>query len=177
MPASRPSNHAKTNESRKRGKAGDRAEEGAQTERELFDFQKDSLGYALRRAQMRAYELYYAKLSSFGLSPARLTALSIIAIEPAINQAALAQRLAITGPSVLKLVDSLEAAGLIERTDCLGDRRRYQLALTTLGRAKMQELQLQKAHLEESIAGRLTASERKQLMALLERVAPPDTSG
>ncbi|HSW19117.1 MAG TPA: MarR family transcriptional regulator [Ramlibacter sp.] len=145
----------------------------AQPERDLFDFQTDSLGYALRRAQMRAYELYYGKLSAFGLSPARMTALSLIAIEPDINQAALAQRLAITGPSVLKLVDSLEAAGLIERVAWAGDRRRYALALTSAGREKMEELRLQMASFEECVAAGLTAAERRQLMALLERVALP----
>lgn len=141
-------------------------------DRDLFDFQKDSLGYALRRAQVRAYELYYEMLADTGLSPARLTALSLIAVEPQINQAALAQRLDITGPSVLKLVDSLEAAGLVSREPCADDRRRYELVLTQAGRARMQELRLRMARLEERMASGLSARERAQLMSLLERVAP-----
>ena len=41
-----------------------------------FDLQSDSLGYALRRAQIRAYDLFFEKLGELDLSPARLTALS-----------------------------------------------------------------------------------------------------
>lgn len=138
---------------------------------ELFDFQKDSLGYALRRAQMRAYDLFFEMLSETGLSPARLTALSMIATEPEINQASLAQRLDISGPSVLKMVDSLEAAGLVERLPSDEDRRRYKLLVTTVGRAKLQELRAATARFEESLAQGLSPAERKQLLALLDRVA------
>lgn len=49
--------------------------------------------------------MFYSMLSTQELPPARLTALSIIAMEPDIGQTTLSQRLGITGPSVLKMVD------------------------------------------------------------------------
>lgn len=136
-----------------------------------FDFQSDSLGYALRRAQVRAYDLFFEMLGEMDLSPARLTALSLIATEPEINQAALAKRLDIAGPSVLKLVDALEAAGLVARHDVAGDRRRYSLVVTATGRGRLQALRVQLAAYEARLAQRLTAPERAQLLDLLERVA------
>ena len=66
----------------------------------------------LRRAQIRAYDLFFEKLGELDLSPARLTALSLLSMDGGINQAALAKRLNIAGPSVLKLVDALEQSGL-----------------------------------------------------------------
>ena len=101
---------------------------------ERFDFQEDSLGYALRRAQVHAYDLFFEMLGELELSPARLTALSIIAIEPDMNQATLARRLNVSGPSVMKLIDALEAAGHIRRMDVEGDRRAYLVRLTPQGR-------------------------------------------
>ena len=136
-----------------------------------LDFQADSLGYALRRTQVRAYDLFFEMLGEMDLSPARLTALSIIATEADINQATLARRLNVAGPSVLKLVDALEDAGLVCRLDVASDRRRYLLALTATGRARMEALRTRMEAYEARLAAQLTAAERAQLMDLLERVA------
>lgn len=136
-----------------------------------FDLQTGSLGYALRLAQVRMYTLFFEMLGDLGLTPARVTALSLIAIDPDMNQAKLARSLDIAGPSALKMVDALEAAGLICRLDVAGDRRRYVLALTATGRTRMEELRLRMAEYEERIAADLSAAERQQLAALLNRVA------
>jgi DNA-binding MarR family transcriptional regulator len=136
-----------------------------------FDFQSDSLGYALRRAQMRAYDIFFEMLGAMDLSPARLTALSIVAMESDINQATLAKRLDIAGPSVLKLVDALEQAGFIRRMDVKGDRRRYSLVITGAGRGKLEKVRAELEAYETRLASRLTVAERAQLMTLLARVA------
>lgn len=142
----------------------------ADDELDRFDFQHDSLGYALRRAQVRAYELFFEMLGAMDLSPARMTALSLIATEPDINQAALARRLGIAGPSVLKLVDALEGAGLVARHDVEGDRRRYRLVVTATGRSKLELLRRELEAYEARLARQLSAAERTQLLSLLERV-------
>ncbi len=138
---------------------------------ERFDFQRDALGYALRRAQMRTYDLFFEMLGKLELTPARLTALSLIATEPGLNQAALAKRLDIAGPSVLKLVDALQQAGFIARADVADDRRRYALEITPAGREKLETVREELAAYEERLARRLTKAERAQLMDLLSRVA------
>lgn len=143
----------------------------AADELDRFDFQHDSLGYALRRAQVRAYELFFEMLGTMDLSPARMTALSLIATEPDLNQATLARRLGIAGPSVLKLVDALEAAGLVARHDVEGDRRRYRLVVTATGRSKLELLRQALEAYEARLAQKLKPAERAQLMSLLERVA------
>jgi DNA-binding MarR family transcriptional regulator len=139
-----------------------------------WDFQTESLGYVLRRAQMRAFDLFFAMLDSAALSPARLTALSMIAIEPDIDQATLARRLRISGPSVVKIVDALEGAGLIARAACADDRRRYALVLVEAGRAKLDEVRAAWPRYESELTRGLDAAERRQLLALLRKVAGGD---
>lgn len=135
-----------------------------------FDFQQDSLGYALRRAQVHAYSLFFEMIGPLELSPARLTALSMIAMEPEINQATLARRLDVAGPSVMKMIDALEAAGYIERRDVVGDRRRYSLGLTPTGTELLQTLRARMDAYEDKLAGALSPAERRQLLALLNRL-------
>lgn len=138
---------------------------------ELFDFDHDSLGYALRRAQLRTYELYYDMvMGACGLTPAQLTALSHVARRQGLNQAGLAQLLQVSGPSALRIVDALEGAGLVSREALEGDRRSYALVLTALGAAKMLELSQLIRDFEARIASRLSAAERTTLLDLLERV-------
>lgn len=154
----------------KKTAAARRAPPPAEPGSDPFDFQRDSLGYALRLAQVRAYGLFYEMLAEHGLTPARLTALSMIAMSPDLNQSSLAQQLDISGPSVLKIVDALAAAGFVERTDCVDDRRRYVLALTAEGRRKLAVVREATAAYEARLAEGFSAAERGQLMALLARV-------
>jgi DNA-binding MarR family transcriptional regulator len=144
---------------------------GRESDAGRFDFQSDSLGYALRRAQMRAYDIFFEMLGTLDLSPARLTALSIVAMEVDINQATLARRLDIAGPSVLKLVDALEQAGFISRMAVAGDRRRYSLVITNAGRGMLERARTELEAYEARLADQLTPDDRAQLMALLARVA------
>lgn len=165
--AGKPSTPVASKAAARRRAAG--PEEGA----DPFDFQRDSLGYALRLAQMRAYALFYEMLAEHDLTPARLTALSLIAMTPELNQSNLAQRLDISGPSVLKIVDALAGAGYVERTDCADDRRRYLLTLTPEGRRKLAVVREATEAYEARLAAGLSATERTQLMALLARVGMP----
>ncbi len=138
---------------------------------DVFDFQSNALGYQLRLAQLRAFDLFFEMLSPLDLSPARVTALSLIAMSPGTNQAALAKALNVAGPSALKLVDGLESAGWIRRMEVEGDRRRYSLQLTEQGQARLEQLREKLAEYETRLTAGLSAAERLQLMDLLGRLA------
>lgn len=137
-----------------------------------FDLLKDSLGYTLKLAQVRTYEMLYASLGPNAISPARMTALSMIATQPGISQSALADRLRIARPSVVKVVDTLESLGLIERQPG-ADRRSYALALTPRGHKELHGMRARVRSYEEAITSHLTPAERGQLMKLLAKVAIP----
>lgn len=136
-----------------------------------LDLLKNSLGYELKLAQVRAYQMWFEALEAKAISPARLTALSIISNEPGISQALLADRLQIARPSVVKVIDMLEAAGLVERQAVPDDRRSYALVPTAHGKAELRDIGRRLQAYEAAIAARLSAAERKQLMNLLAKVA------
>ncbi|MEO6278615.1 MarR family transcriptional regulator [Roseateles sp.] len=138
---------------------------------DAFDFQSNALGYQLRLAQLRSFDLFFEMLGPLDLSPARVTALSLIAMNPGTNQAALAKALSVAGPSALKLVDGLESAGWIRRMEVQGDRRRYSLQLTEHGQARMEQLRQKLAEYEARLTAGLSAAERLQMMDLLSRLA------
>jgi DNA-binding MarR family transcriptional regulator len=135
------------------------------------DILHDSLGYAIQRAKVRTYEMLYAACGSDSISPARMTALSIIGTQPGTNQSALAEQLRITRASIVKVIDNLEALELVERRAIPGDRRSYCLVLTEKGREELRSLHEKTRLCEVRIAQDLSAQERALLISLLDRVA------
>jgi MarR family transcriptional regulator for hemolysin len=75
-------------------------------------------------------------LAAHGLSEARaLPVLHIARLGEGLRQGALAEELGIEGPSLVRILDQLCAAGLVERRDDPNDRRAKTLHLTDEGRA------------------------------------------
>jgi DNA-binding MarR family transcriptional regulator len=60
--------------------------------------------------------------------------------------------------------------GLITRERVRGDRRRYALVLTPKGRKTLHDVRRRIPHHEDRLALRLTPGERRQLVALLDKV-------
>lgn len=131
---------------------------------------EDSLGYAVKRAQVRCEEALIAVLPP-DLSPTRMTALAVIEANPGITQSALGVALHIASPSVVKVVDVLERLGLVERRASPADRRVYALVLTDAGREELLRCRAIVANSELDIASKLTKAERAMLIELLSRVA------
>ncbi|PAJ85354.1 hypothetical protein CJO66_12390 [Burkholderia ubonensis] len=129
-----------------------------------------SLGYAIKRAQVRCVDAMFQLLPP-ELSPARLTALLTIDANPGISQVALGTALNIAGPNVVKVVDALEALSLVTRQPSETDRRVYELELTPEGRSEVKRGRAIMAEFEHVIASRLTRAEREQLLTLLPKVA------
>jgi DNA-binding MarR family transcriptional regulator len=88
----------------------------------------------------------------------------------------LAERLILTASGVTRLLDGLEAGGLVERASCASDRRVAYAVLTETGRTKLREAS--KSHIADVRAffeERYTAEELQQLSRLLGRL--PGASG
>jgi DNA-binding MarR family transcriptional regulator len=135
------------------------------------DLQRDSLGYAIKRAQVRSYDVLFMVMGPESLTPGRMTALSIIATQPGINQTVLADMLGITRAGAVKVIDSLEALGYVERNSMPDDRRSYALGVTQKGLDELKRLNVLNLEFEKRIAQRLSPDERQLLMSLLARVA------
>ena len=128
------------------------------------------IGYALRRAQLRVFDDFYATLSIEGITPARFSALAVIDANPHISQSALAQTLDIARSGVVMLVDTLEALGLVSREPIEADKRAYALQLTQSGKTTLQRIRRQVAVHEARVCARLKPAEKRALLELLSRV-------
>jgi MarR family transcriptional regulator, 2-MHQ and catechol-resistance regulon repressor len=95
--------------------------------------------------------------------------------EGQLTMGALAQQVTLTTGGVTRLVDRMEAAGLVERLPCRTDRRVSYAGITAAGRDKLEQAAvIVAAHLRSVFDG-FTAEERTTLDTLLDRLrtVPP----
>ncbi|TXS35651.1 MarR family transcriptional regulator [Streptomyces sp. or43] len=85
-------------------------------------------------------------------------------------QRELAVRLAIDRSDIVKIIDELDAAGLVERARDMTDRRRVTVTVSPAGRALYDRLQADATAVQDDVLAPLNARERARLAALLSRV-------
>ncbi|HNT40156.1 MAG TPA: MarR family transcriptional regulator [Rubrivivax sp.] len=129
------------------------------------------LGYHLRRTQVAIFRHFSRTVAAqTGITPGLLGMLQVIAANPGLAQSRLAEAMEVDRSTIVKVVDQLEARGLIVREPSPSDKRSYGLRLTKNGEAELPRFQrLMKAH-EDEFAAPLSAAERRQLIALLARL-------
>jgi DNA-binding MarR family transcriptional regulator len=127
------------------------------------------LGYRLRLAQQAVFRDFAHSVGQ--LSPGRVGLLLLIEANPGVNQSRLAQAVGLERSTMVGLVDALEDKGFIERRRG-EDRRTNGLWLTPAGRTHVLQLRRRIAAHERRVATHLSAAERAQLLALLEKLAP-----
>ncbi|MEU0544325.1 MarR family transcriptional regulator [Nocardia sp. NPDC005978] len=93
-----------------------------------------------------------------------------------ITQQDMADALAIDRSEVVRLIDTLEKAGLVSRTRDAQDRRKYRLALTPAGDRKRLETDVRIAAATDALLVRLTPRERTTLHELALKALGYDAS-
>ena len=92
-------------------------------------------GFRVARIARRLRQTIDAELRAFGLTEATWRPLAYVGrLGDGVRQKELATALAIEGPSLVRLLDSLERRGLIERREEESDRRARGIYLTRSGR-------------------------------------------
>jgi DNA-binding MarR family transcriptional regulator len=127
------------------------------------------LGYWLRQAQLRVFQDFAAAMD--GVTPGQLGAVLLVEANPGMTQSALAAALGIDRSTAVALIDRLQRHGLVRRAPRDGDRRANALELDGGTALLARLLKRLEAH-ERRIARGLSPGERRQLIALLRRVAP-----
>jgi DNA-binding MarR family transcriptional regulator len=126
------------------------------------------LGYRLRLAQQAVFRDFGATVSD--LPPGRVGILLLIEANPGVTQSRLAEAVGLDRSSLVGVLHALQARELLERRRG-EDRRTNGLWLTRSGRTLVAGLKRRiRAH-ERRVAAALTAEERLQLLALLEKLA------
>ena len=98
------------------------------------------VGFHLRIAQDAAFRAFARESGQHDLKPGRFTALTVIARNPGVSQAALGQTIARDKSSITPLIQDLLRLGLIERRSAAEDRRRVELRLTAAGEEHLERL-------------------------------------
>lgn len=79
-------------------------------------------------------------------------------------------RILISSGSMTYVIDKLEKRGLIQRNDCLNDRRVIHVTLTDEGKELMQEIMPKHQQLVDYIFDALNPDETETIIKLLEKV-------
>ena len=125
------------------------------------------LGYRLRVAQQIVFRDFARSIPE--ASPGRVGILLLIDANPGVTQSRLAQAVGIDRSTMVGVLHALQARELIERRRG-EDRRTNGLWLTRTGRALVASLKQRIRIHERRVASRLSAAERVQLLALLEKL-------
>ena len=128
-------------------------------------------GYALKRAQVAAFEAFSRATSGVGITPPRFTALVILSTNPGISQSTLGEVLGTARSGAQLLTDWLEQRGLAERRHRPDDGRAWGLYLTVRGEHLLEKLRRSVRAQDQRFAARLGKAERRQLLRLLEKIS------
>lgn len=109
-------------------------------------------------------------LEGAGISRREYAVLDRLAASGPVPQQRLGQDLHIHSSNLVAVLDDLEGRGLIRRPRDPDDRRRYRLELSAEGEVALRSARSAAADIERELLEPLSATERRDLKALLERV-------
>ncbi len=113
---------------------------------------RDQFPFAVARVTRRWRKLLDERLKDLGVTQARWTTMVYLQKGgEGLTQRELARLMAIENPTLVRLLDSLEQQGLIERRPCPNDRRARRLHLTPDGSEFMNVLTERAAKLREEM--------------------------
>jgi DNA-binding MarR family transcriptional regulator len=118
----------------------------------------------------RAQTLVSEALAQERMRRQHFTVLTSLAEQGEASQAALGRRLWIDRSDLHAIVGELELDGLIARVRDPKDRRRNVVTITTSGKATLRRLDALVDRAQRELLAPLSASERRELIRLLERL-------
>jgi DNA-binding MarR family transcriptional regulator len=128
------------------------------------------LGYNARRAAVEIIGLFLKRMAVYDLRPVDFSVLSLITHNPGISSRQLCSELNILPPNLVGMINTLEKRELILRKPHPSDGRVIGLHLSEIGIKLMNEAEQTAKDLEDDAASKLTATERKTLMRLLQKI-------
>jgi DNA-binding MarR family transcriptional regulator len=131
---------------------------------------KDTIGFLLHDAARLMRRDFERRARVVGLTRAQWQTLFHLARAEGSNQATLAELLEVEPITLARVIDKLEANGLVERRSDPRDRRAYLLFLGETAHPLMEQLRTLGAETRETALAGLDEEERTQLMNLLTRI-------
>lgn len=129
----------------------------------------DMLGVELRIAQILADRVFSGS-SAAKLAPGHFTVLSLIKLNPGINQSSLARCMHLDRSSMVPILDQLQEKAWLERRRNATDRRAYSLHLTRKGSRMLDNSERQVIALESRISEAMGPNNRDKLLQLIQQL-------
>lgn len=129
-----------------------------------------TFGFLLHDTARQLRRDFERRSKGTGLTRAQWAVLAYVARNEGSNQATLADMLDIEPITLVRLLDKLETAGLVERRPDPSDRRVRRLYLTEATGPLLEQLQGLAAETREAALAGLNEAERQQLTDLLMKV-------
>ena len=106
-----------------------------------------------------------------GVHPGQFFCLRVVSGRDGISQRELAEELHVAAPSVSRMLQGMERAGLVERRDDERDQRVTRVYLTERGQAFEHKFRAIAARYVSETIGRLSEADRRELIRLLQTFA------
>jgi DNA-binding MarR family transcriptional regulator len=116
-------------------------------------------------------QLMTRTLAAHGTHPGQATCLRLLAVHDGITQRDLADALHLARPTVSKMLQAMEKAGVVERRPDETDQRLTCVKLTAAGRALERDLRAVAADYVNETIGTLPEGDRRELARLLDDLA------
>lgn len=133
-------------------------------------FLQSLLGYNARRTALAIIERFLVRMAEFDLRPVEFSVMSVIHHNPGVTSRQLCAALDLLPPNLVKLIQSLEARGMVSRQPHPHDGRAVGLHPTQEGRALMERAEQAALDLEAPKSLGLTPAQQKTLLQLLQKV-------
>jgi MarR family transcriptional regulator, temperature-dependent positive regulator of motility len=128
-------------------------------------------GHLIRRLQQASVAIFDNEIrqAGFDLTPVQFAALTMIAANPGLDQATLAQGIAYDRVTIGGVVDRLEQKNLVRREIAEKDRRARSLYLQPLGEQVLAEARPVVRNVQDAILRGLSGPENEQMCLLLRK--------
>ncbi|KEF29874.1 MAG: MarR family transcriptional regulator [Gammaproteobacteria bacterium] len=132
---------------------------------------RDQFPFAVARVTRRWRKMLDERLKDLGVTQARWSTMVYLSKGgEGLTQRELACLMAIENPTLVRLLDSLEQQGLIERRPCPDDRRARRLFLTQAGKEFMDDLSARAEKLREELLVGITDEEIENSVKVFEKI-------
>lgn len=141
------------------------------------DRASSTLAFLLSQVGIHAAREFSERIAEVDLSPPLFRVLNLIDAAEGRSQQAIGEAVEVPASRMVALVDELEQRGLVERRPHPTDRRVRALYLTPKGRKTLARgREIAQAH-EEALTRGMTATDRKRLVKLLQKMVDEQTIG
>jgi DNA-binding MarR family transcriptional regulator len=125
------------------------------------------LGYLLKHAQQRFFELGAAALGPLGINGREAAVLRAIAGRYPVSQGEIARAMDVDRTTMVALIDDLQGKGLVRRRQDPDDRRKNAVELTDAGGDIVRRAAVAVERAEQDFLGPLSAIEATQFRKIL----------